>query len=1043
MRDNSIYNLGKPMDIPETEPNELNADKTKILENSAVSAAEKSYAVPVTETDDTEKSYAAPVTETDDAETPFAAPETELDSSSENINNNIFGYSPFDMKNTVIRGEKGFNYRIRSDIAKSGESDLYLCENDKKEEFILKLFRGKNIDMNKRSMLVDFLNNTDCPYIIRLVDYGMLEGNCFDVYPYYKDGDLSRNYLSDEDFLINIVIPQMNTALHELHTHNIIHRDIKPSNIYYDKQKNHIVIGDFGIVSITDNSVGEAVTQSDNKTIGFAAPELFSDRSRGGEHKIVVDSLSDYYAMGITLLCLLMGKNIYAGYSDTQIYTSTIRGKIPYLDKKKFKNKKFDANSKRDRIEGLICGLLINDLNERWGYDDVRLWLDGKKVAPSVGFDAANSFIKEYTINGIQCRNYKELAAAMITNWDESKKSLYRGYIGAFVGGNEIERGENISLIIEDEKFSTIQSRSAGLFRCLYIIDDGLNEFAWKGKLYKSLFELVKSLPQDKPDTDFVYMLKTNTVSWFMENKISGVSSDLINAIKEIENRSETNEEEAYYRFLFRFREKQKEIAYTLGDMTAYNIDDIINYMSKNPDKVKFVCDSLVSDIKFKAWLIHLGYIYQAKTYFETDIKDMNIRKTLELLDVCGTNKQDVRKLALYHSEYAPIYWLVRNTENYIYNGVRAFEIKSYLDAVKINDNTDVHTIYSQLGALNEHFSAFALLTINAPITSIAGVLKASGDNIIPKNMSGQFLGEYNGVKVPLGFLSEAGLPIYDVSVDKALSADMQAASHVLVNIKAEQFQNALSMSENANVSEITGAKLWVGFVVKAAVFLASLVAALVVRTPELLGIALVIGDVYIAWELIRTLIGVNKNAPLLAALDEYGALSNEISGRLNSLGELKKKTVENLCNGKVEYPIPPMNDLFKLMESKEQHILSEIRNTNDVGILEKVMFFVGELGFGGAVASIVGTIIAEEFYDTDPNITALLLCAAAFAGAIIFRIKVPKTRKYDIKEFLICFVGALIGIIVGALIPVAIVAVIAIVVIGIVIFIISAILGG
>ncbi|KAG1055858.1 hypothetical protein G6F42_028832 [Rhizopus arrhizus] len=84
-----------------------------------------------------------------------------------------------------------------------------------------------------------------------------------------------------------------------------IHRDIKCDNIFLDQESNTIVIGDFGVVSISpaaDSSVEEA------GVVLFWSPELVQQK--------IVNHKVDIWALGIVILEVLNG------------------GKAPYEDEK-------------------------------------------------------------------------------------------------------------------------------------------------------------------------------------------------------------------------------------------------------------------------------------------------------------------------------------------------------------------------------------------------------------------------------------------------------------------------------------------------------------------------------------------------------------------------------------------------------------------------------------------------------------------------------------------------------------------------------------
>ncbi len=110
-------------------------------------------------------------------------------------------------------------------------------------------------------------------------------------------------------FLCNVV-KQLGLLLHEIHQHGIYHCDLKPGNILVDAQ-NKVHLIDFGL-ALRENEV------SNRKLLfplGYAAPELLL------HHLDIVDHRTDYFALGITLWRLYVGK-IPLTHPNPSIFTN-------------------------------------------------------------------------------------------------------------------------------------------------------------------------------------------------------------------------------------------------------------------------------------------------------------------------------------------------------------------------------------------------------------------------------------------------------------------------------------------------------------------------------------------------------------------------------------------------------------------------------------------------------------------------------------------------------------------------------------------------
>lgn len=101
----------------------------------------------------------------------------------------------------------------------------------------------------------------------------------------------------DEQTVLSIVMRVTNilVALHMNYSPPIIHRDIKPSNILYDEQSGQVMLIDFGAVANPGKRTENTIVVG---TPGFMAPEQMM-----GECCVQ----SDFYALGVTAVCLLTG----------------------------------------------------------------------------------------------------------------------------------------------------------------------------------------------------------------------------------------------------------------------------------------------------------------------------------------------------------------------------------------------------------------------------------------------------------------------------------------------------------------------------------------------------------------------------------------------------------------------------------------------------------------------------------------------------------------------------------------------------------------
>lgn len=213
----------------------------------------------------------------------------------------------------------------------------------------------------------------DCDGLIRVVDWGVVD---------WPDGGARRAVVLmerpsggkvlpsleaqivpfKEEPLIRRVIRPMAQLLSEFYIQGITHRNIRPDNLFYDGEADRapIVLGD-GLSAPV--AMAQAVAY---ETIqgGMADP---AGRGEG-------DSSDDLYALGATLVSLLIGRCPFQGMSGEEI----VRRK---LEIGSFSAMLGDQRISQTAIE-IFRGLLHDDPNERWKIDDLDLWVGGRRLSP-------------------------------------------------------------------------------------------------------------------------------------------------------------------------------------------------------------------------------------------------------------------------------------------------------------------------------------------------------------------------------------------------------------------------------------------------------------------------------------------------------------------------------------------------------------------------------------------------------------------------------------------------------------------------------------
>ena len=319
-------------------------------------------------------------------------------------------------------------YRVLEKLkVESGEADLYICRRiggeyswtvSTSDRYMLKLFRRPNA---VKDDVLSRLKSIRNPCVAPVCASGVHENYQYVVMPCYKYPSLGR-VLEDggrlsEGHLRKLIIPSVNEGLRALHEAGILHKDLKPANLIPDNSGEHIVIIDFGI-STNAGSKSFVVTRTGMSPF-YAAPEAL----RGVFHRE-----SDYYSLGITIFELFTG---HLPFGDRELPESeeaeTAEPEIV-----------FPENFPED-LRTLVLGLTYKDLSgrddpdnpdRRWGYDEVRKWLNGEKLpVPGASRRApeGDSGFPPYRFGGITYHDEGELIKALFAAPEKAAEDLIRG----------------------------------------------------------------------------------------------------------------------------------------------------------------------------------------------------------------------------------------------------------------------------------------------------------------------------------------------------------------------------------------------------------------------------------------------------------------------------------------------------------------------------------------------------------------------------------------------------------------------------------------
>jgi hypothetical protein len=212
------------------------------------------------------------------------------------------------------------------------------------------------------------------------------------------EGEFSVNEYEIQDTFIE----PLYTAIKEMEIRGVNHREIRAENLFFmDRDRTEVVVGD-------------CVTSPP----GFDQPLIYEPVPRamaspGGRGS--GDISDDLYALGVTLIVLILGKKMIDHKSAEAMFTAKIeQGTYSALCGKR----KIPV----PMIEPLR-GILSDDLGERWGVDEMNLWVSGKRQTPMQRKPAAKSETP-YVFMEKDYRNPITLAYAFAKNVKEAAEAI-------------------------------------------------------------------------------------------------------------------------------------------------------------------------------------------------------------------------------------------------------------------------------------------------------------------------------------------------------------------------------------------------------------------------------------------------------------------------------------------------------------------------------------------------------------------------------------------------------------------------------------------
>lgn len=673
----------------------------------------------------------------------------------------------------LLEGQKDVYMPVKLISELSGEAKIYLCENQKTEFFVAKISDGL---AGTSQQVRQFLYHTESPYIMKLMDFGIVdfhEKKCvFELYEYMQEGTWDLKAPLAPEYVERILIPSMNEGLHAIHEAGVIHRDVKPDNLYVrtdDAGTAQIVYGDFGI-SVSMGEDGRYCDTALAYTPGYAPAEVLG----GGMYS----AASDYYGLGVSIYYLLTGKQIFEGLSPDEIMVKTRRGEIP----------PFEGLSVR--LAALLEGLMVQDPRYRWGYQEVKQWIDGASV-PVFRHTQANQILDPayYLTANLPCHSLKELAQNIGSHPDEGIEHLYDGLLAEGLKKQYPYLFSGLNKLVTEEY---PLKKLAGLTAAVKLIDTEYEGICWAGTHYDGLNQLLlmvrNNLALGKHMPEMSELLTSGLLSSYYSNDL--LAEDVA-VLKQIEHIAKEDHLTAVSLLVLRFL---PEPIYQIGeDILIHNMSEYARYLAQNRTQVKSILAKDMNHPYFQNFVKSCGYETQFQSwhsYFyhngKIDLDGHLVGNACQFFsEICPEQDQNLKVFVLDEIKSSPEYWMKDHLDLYEMDEMMDRMVRDNFDEVTLSDNMSVQTLLKEQHRLKESMHELRRDLLNNYALLEQGIYDTAGYRIIPLHGDGLFVEDRNGEMVPVGWLKESmGLSANAVIQDGYKRMREEASAYITQNVE-------------------------------------------------------------------------------------------------------------------------------------------------------------------------------------------------------------------------------------------------------------------
>lgn len=490
---------------------------------------------------------------------------------------------------TLLSGETvADSFVINKLLEKQGkQSNVYLAKKFGKN-YIVKVYKD---GWKPSERMQTFLTSVSHPNIAHVVEHGMHNGSYYEIYDYYAAGTLEDTKELSNAHIQNVIVPSINEGLHELHRNGIVHCDIKPSNLFYNNEEDRVIIGDCGISGYT-NSNGKLID-------GMRGTPEYAPRVKSLLWSAALSPAYDYGSFGLVLCRAILGHSLFEGMSVEEISRAWENG--------------IELPSKiSGRLLTLIKGLINEDEEQRWGYQQVKRWCEGEYISPA----SRNAYVRakrtqtnrplvfgQFDGEMLIVTSLHQLAMAIKKYWNQATKVIKRRELVDFV-----QQYDN-NLSKEIRRLSLLQDVDSAVFQLLQSIDDD-EAIYYCGKKYASLADYVESLSSGC-DKEAKRFLTSGLLVFYLRK--NGADKIQVDRLEQLIQRSGSSDMSAISTICFALQGK-KSI-----EVFGVKVDSLEKLVSVISDKSIADINRMLADDKFIAWINNLGYEREMRRLKEVD----------------------------------------------------------------------------------------------------------------------------------------------------------------------------------------------------------------------------------------------------------------------------------------------------------------------------------------------------------------------------------------------------------------------------------------